>query len=235
MIGDGSSRTRHGTGQIHPLMVENPEGETAAIHIVNQAGSIIGSMRPIGHEDLKDNRLVENLTAWRNANDRFFLTRFQATTPRTASWLRNDVLADDTRAFCLVFSNDGTTIGHLGVRGLGGNTPELDNMIRGRDGGDPQLMYHAEIAMIRRLFRQPGVEQVTLGVFSNNWIPISLHQSIGFKNRESLPLYRYNRGDEIHFSKEPDTAAEKQKFKYLIMELTRQDFEAFYARTFSRA
>jgi RimJ/RimL family protein N-acetyltransferase len=217
------------------MVDDNPERETAAIPIVNQAGSIIGSMRPIGHADLEDSRLVENLTAWRNANDRFFLTRFQATTSRTASWLRNDVLADDTRAFFLIFSNDGTTIGHLGVRGLGGNTPELDNMIRGRDGGDPQLMYHAEIAMIRWLFGQPGVEQVTLGVFSNNWIPISLHQSIGFKNRKLLPLYRYERGDEIHFSKEPDTTAEKQKFQYLIMELTREAFEVFYTKTFFRA
>jgi RimJ/RimL family protein N-acetyltransferase len=235
MIVDESLSTPHGTRGNQSLMVNHSKRNATAIPIVNQAGSIIGSMRPIGHVDADDDHLVENLTSWRNANGQFFLTRFEATTSRTSSWLRNQVLADDTRAFCLICSDDGTAIGHLGVRGLGGNAPELDNMIRGRDGGDPQLMYFAEIAMIRWLFRQPGVEKVTLGVFSNNWIPISLHQSIGFKSREWLPLYRHERADEIHFSTDPNATAEKQKFKYLIMELARVDFEDFCTRTFPRA
>lgn len=215
-------------------MVTHPERDTAAMPIVNQAGSIIGSMRPICREDLEDDRFVTELTAWRNANNRFFLTRFEATTTRTASWLKNVVLTDDTRVLYLIYSDNGTAIGHLGVRGLGGTAPELDNMIRGRDGGDPQLMRYAEIAAIQWVFLQPRVERVTLGVFSNNWIPISLHQSIGFKSRESLHLYRHKRGDEVHFSTEPDSKNEQQTVKYLIMELSREDFQAFFTMTYHR-
>jgi hypothetical protein len=203
-----------------------PTAANSEIAIGNKDGKQIGQLRRAREGDADNAQLVSDLTSWRNANGRFFLTRFEATEPRTALWLRQTVLPDPARAFFLIEGLDGQRLGHLGVLGLDSQVPELDNMIRGRNGGDPQIMHWAEVALIGWVFDNTPANKMSLSVFSNNWIPISIHQSIGFVNVEIKPLYRRTEATGVSLSTQPD-AGEKEKFGYLRMELQRTAFEAF--------
>ncbi len=203
-----------------------PTAAVSEIAIGNKDGKLIGWLRRAREGDADDAQLVSDLTCWRNANGRFFLTRFEASERRTASWLRHTVLSDPSRAFFLIEGLDGQRLGHLGVLGLDAQVPELDNMIRGRNGGDSQIMYWAEVALISWVFDNTPADKMSLNVFSNNWIPICIHQSIGFVNVEIKPLYRRIEAAGVSLSAQPD-AGEKEKFGYLRMELQRTAFENF--------
>jgi hypothetical protein len=196
--------------------------------IRDAAGTVLGRLRRASERDADDAALLTDLTAWRNTHRRFFLTQFRATVPRTEGWLRRAVLSNPTRALFLIEDDHGTTIGHLGVQELGTDAPELDNMIRGRAGGDPQLMFWAEVAVIEWTFQDPRVKSACLHVFSNNWIPIGIHRSIGFVPGEVRKLSRLKVGEEEHLVPN-STEGEPEKFGYLRMTLSREAFDSFRA------
>lgn len=188
------------------------------ISIRNAQGQVLGRLKRITAADLTDSALISALTVWRNSNQRFFLTQFQATESRTTNWLRDSVVSDSSRAMYLIQDNSNVNVGHLGVLHLDLDTPELDNMIRGVSAGDPQIMYWAEIALVRSLLSVAGATNVSLHVLSNNWIPIGIHQSIGFEIAEKLSVSKKTTEDEIHYLLDSDEG-EPQKFKCLRMQL----------------
>lgn len=196
--------------------------------ILNGDGATIGRLQQITAMEAADPTVVEDLTVWRNRNRRFFLTQFEATPKRTLQWLRDSVLPDVTRVMYLICDVAGTAVGHLGVRKLDRDAPELDNMIRGRAGGDPQLMFWAEVALIAWIFARPGTTAICLHVFSNNWIPIGIHQSIGFQAAGMRPLSKKQVGAEVHYLVE-SAEGEPQRFGHLRMTLDRSAFARFLA------
>lgn len=194
------------------------------IPITNRDNQIVGNLRLITASEAALPDVVACMTDWRNANRQFFLTQFTATPARTARWLSGVILSDKTRSMYLVEDAEGRAIGQVGVKCLGTECPELDNMIRGRPGGDPQLMFFAELAVLRFLFANRSVRSVCLWVFSRNWIPIGIHQSIGFRPERLEPLFRVEHGDEVQLiSGGPD--GKPEKFDYLRMEIDRLTFE----------
>jgi perosamine synthetase len=196
------------------------------IPIRNGQGQVLGRLKRITAGDLADSALISALTAWRNSNQRFFLTQFLATETRTSNWLRDSVVSDSSRAMYLIQDNSNLNVGHLGVLHLDTDTPELDNMIRGISAGDPQIMYWAEIALVHSLLSARGATKVCLHVLSNNWIPIGIHQSIGFEIAEKLSVSKKNLDGEIHYLLDSDDG-EPQKFKCLRMVLSRSKFSHF--------
>jgi len=205
-------------------------GDADRLPIPDAAGTVLGALQRVTEREASDPGVLADLTTWRNANQRFFLTQFTATVPRTAEWLRRSLLADPSRALFLIEDATGTTIGHLGIFGLGTDVPELDNMIRGRSGGHPRLMFWAELAVIAWAFRDPNVKSIRLHVFSNNRVTIRLHRSVGFEPGAVRKLSRLTVGDEEHLV--PDsTDGEPQEFGYLEMTLGREAFETSYERT----
>jgi len=196
------------------------------ISIRNGQGRVLGRLRRITAVDLTDSALISALTAWRNSNQRFFLTQFQATESRTANWLRDSVVMDNSRAMYLIQDNSNVNVGHLGILHLDSDTPELDNMIRGVSDGDPKIMYWAEIALVNSLLVARGAAKVCLHVLSNNWIPIGIHQLIGFETAEKLSVSKKNLEGEIHYLIDSDEG-EPQKFKCLRMVLSRSKFRHF--------
>ncbi len=163
------------------------------------------------------------MTSWRNANRKFFLTQFNATTQRTVSWLRSAILSDSSRAFFVISDANCVRVGHLGVKGLDSEAPELDNMIRGRSSGDPKLMYWAEVSLIAWVLEVARAESICLQIFSNNWIPISIHQSIGFHPGVCRRLSRRRVGDEVHMLVDSKEGV-PQRFGYLRMVLEKSNF-----------
>ena len=195
------------------------------ISIRNRQGEILGMLKRISHVDLANATLISDLTKWRNKNQRFFLTQFEATESRTECWLRDSVVSDASRAMYLIQDNLKVAIGHLGVK-FNTNTTELDNMIRGQSSGDPQIMYWAEIALVNSLLSLSEIKEVCLHVLSNNWIPIGIHQSIGFEIAEKLLVSKKNINNEIHYLLNSGEG-EPQKFGCLRMTLSRSKFSNF--------
>ena len=201
----------------------------AIIPITSKTGEVLGALRPVTKSEASDPALLELMTDWRNANKGFFLTQFHATPERTSRWLDEVIVSDATRAMYLVEDATGRAVGHVGAKSLGSACPELDNMIRGRPGGDPQLMFLAEVAVLGRLFADRSVRAVCLWVFSRNWIPIGIHQSIGFRQGRREKLFRIERGSEVHLVP-GGPEGEPQKFDYLQMEIDRIAFEEYMAK-----
>lgn len=196
------------------------------IPIRNGQGQVLGRLKRITVEDLADGPLISALTAWRNSNQRFFLTQFQATESRTANWLRDSVVPDRSRALYLIQDNANVNVGHLGVLHLDSDIPELDNMIRGTSAGDPKIMYWAEIALVHSILLLGRASNVCLHVLSNNWIPIGIHQHIGFEIAEQLSVSKKSLDGEIHYLLDSDEG-ESQKFRCLRMVLGRSGFRHF--------
>ena len=99
-------------------------------------------------------------------------------------------------------------------------------MVRGRSGGHPQLMYWAEVALLRWLFERRGVARVSLRVLTSNWIPISIHSAIGFRIVKTEPLVRKEAAGEIHLVT-GETGGEALRARLVTMQLTAVEYAHF--------
>ncbi len=196
------------------------------IAITDKTGTSLGMLRRITAADLCDEELITNLTDWRNNNRHCFLTQFEATEQRTATWLQSAVIADATRAMYVIKDTTGVSVGHLGVLHLESETPELDNMIRGVSTGNPQIMYWAEVALIKALFSGDGVKALSGHVLSNNWMPLRLHRSVGFEKVGRLSVSKRVVNSEIHYLLD-SSDGEPQAFGCIKISLGRLNFDKF--------
>ena len=203
------------------------------IPIRSPAGTDLGTLWSFHASVPITPNLIDDLTQWRNTNRQFFATQFNATAERTLSWIYTTIIPDPTRLLFMIDAPDGTHVGHLGVTSLNTTHPELDNMIRGRSAGDPRIMYWAEVALVHWLFKQPHVLSVRLKVFSHNWIPISIHRSIGFTDLSLQRLVRRDVGGEIHLVPASDPV-DASDCSYLEMNVERQTFAHFYELAFAK-
>jgi hypothetical protein len=197
------------------------------IAIRNASGATIGQILRLATEHSEDDSVTQRLSDWRNRFGSYFMTQFESTPERTRTWLHDTVLPDSSRGFFFVQNSESTIVGHIGVLDITSPHPELDNMIRGDSQGDPQLMRWAEAGLIKSLFTASDIDEVKLRVFSSNWIPISIHQSIGFRiNRRSTVTRLTNLGGEVQYLLD-SSEGQPQTYKCLHMSLSRNDFNHF--------
>lgn len=202
-----------------------PNYEEFQLEILDEYGIKIGSLKPIDSRIASDHVIIDKLTKWRKMFKKFFLTQFTPTPERTKSWLQTVVLPSDNRVLFLVCTDKDEIVGNFGVCDLSENRAELDNLIRGEKGGHPQLIYFAELAILRWLFRELGVKALTLHVFSNNYKTISLHESVGFCTTASHHLIKEESEDKVRYITSDTPSAQVADFTYLEMMLTPTEFE----------
>lgn len=183
----------------------------------------IGRLRLIDMARVSDPKLVGNLTRWRNVSMRFFQSQFHATEERTQKWLDKVLMPSIDRLMFEILDDTDRVVGHAGVSNLRGYTCELDNFIRGEPGGDPNLFVSAETTMLRWLFCDLKIKTVTLFVFSNNWIPIINHLSIGFIITHKHTLSRIELNGESHHLLDSNDG-HPVNYSYLKMCLSSEDF-----------
>jgi len=159
--------------------------------------SYIGRLAPITLSVLDNAEIIWRLTKWRNQASRYFLTQFNATTERTKRWLEEVVLKDHSRLMFLIYSPT-KLIGQYGFKGLAVDSVEIDNLIRGEIGGHPELIYYAEIALIKWLFATFRIKRIYGFVLADNFIVLHLHQSVGFRHTDLIPLQKREFQGEIH-------------------------------------
>ncbi|HZW14244.1 MAG TPA: hypothetical protein VFF81_13770 [Noviherbaspirillum sp.] len=181
------------------------------INVTNKNNKVIGRLVPVGDWILSDIDKVELIRAWRQRAMRMFLTQFESTYERTYGYLKNLSIAQDGRIFFLLYDEEGRFVGHMGIADVDGKSGELDNLMRGLDGGDPRLVYFAEIALLDWCFKNLGINESDVRVLSYNWLVISLHEEVGYTTQENIPLKKSSK-DGVTFH--DLSSAEESNVKY---------------------
>jgi GNAT superfamily N-acetyltransferase len=149
----------------------------------------IALLRPVvtsvGSLDSED---VSHLTEWRNRFRSAFLHEFEASTERTARWLRTVVGPDDSRLLFMIDDPGGRTFGYVGLAfidwklGYG----EADSVVRGRD-APPGTMVQVVVELRRWARAQLGLRTLGVRVRSDN-PALSFYRRVGFEEVRRTPL-----------------------------------------------
>ena len=199
------------------------EANIKAIPVLNMNGVKLGKLLPVGPWIADDIEKVELIRAWRQRTMRMFLTQFESTFDRTLSYLKNLSIAQEGRIFFLIYDISDRLVGHLGIADVDGNSGELDNLMRGVEGGDPRLVYFSEISLLDWCFTNLGINQSDVRVLSYNWLVLSLHEEVGYSFVSNSPLKKYEK-DNVIFH---DVVAESDsnvKYGSTKMLLKKDDF-----------
>lgn len=207
--------------------VKNPKEETNPnfLPICNDSGHNVGYLKPITTEVITSSDIVALLTKWRSMFKKFFLTQFNPSEERTQKWLEEVVIPSKDRILFIICTDNGKPIGNFGLCNINPNSFELDNLIRGEKGGEPQLIYYAEISLLRWAFLKFNAENAVLHVFSNNSKTIALHQRVGFEVIKQLYLRKeVSSENSIIYQITENTSDRNVDFTYLEMSMSKNDF-----------
>ena len=161
-----------------------------ALPVLRADGVRLGQLVPVGPWVFELPGLVADISAWRQRAMRMFLTQFTATPENTADYLRRLSIGQPDRLLFLIDDGQGRWVGHVGLSGIGAHGAELDNLMRGVEGGDPQLIPCAEAGLLRWAFSQLGLAEVDVRLVSYNWLVATLHEDIGFETSAQQPLFK---------------------------------------------
>jgi hypothetical protein len=199
------------------------EANSLAIPIENSTNKVIGKLVPVGNWILSDEEKIEKISAWRQNAMRMFLTQFQSTYERTLNYLKHISIGQEGRIFFLVYDENDRFVGHIGIAGIENDKGELDNLMRGEIGGDPRLIYFAEVSLLNWCFKKLALQLSDVGVFSYNWLVISLHEEVGYIKTEKIFLRRHEK-DSVIFHDPVDSKDSNVKYSYTKMLLQKESF-----------
>jgi hypothetical protein len=194
-----------------------------SIDVFDKSKNSIGKLVPVGDWILDDKDKIELIRAWRQRTMRMFLTQFESTYEKTFGYLKNLSIAQEGRIIFLIYDCDNCFIGHMGIADVDGKTGELDNLMRGVEGGDPRLVYFAEIALLDWCFKSLGITESDVRVLSYNWLVISLHEEVGYVYTEKFPL-RKNTKDGVTFHDVVGESESNVKYACVKMLLKKEVF-----------
>ena len=120
--------------------LKNNTSEKFSIAIKDNNDKVIGSLVLVQKRDANNPIILDALTRWRKKYMKYFLTQFNASTNRTKSWLENIVIPSTDRLLFLILDEDNNLIGNFGIADILFDRCELDNLIRGENGGHPKLI-----------------------------------------------------------------------------------------------
>lgn len=194
-----------------------------SINVYDKRKNTIGKLVPVGDWILDDKDKIELIRSWRQKTMRMFLTQFESTYEKTFGYLKNLSIAQEGRIFFLIYDTDNRFIGHMGIADVDGKTGELDNLMRGVEGGDPRLVYFAEIALLDWCFKNLGITESDVRVLSYNWLVISLHEEVGYVHKEKISLNKKTK-DGVTFHDVVGDSESNVKYACVKMLLKREVF-----------
>ena len=196
----------------------NGAGHDVELSVLNDAATKVGSLRPLSQRLANDEELVDKLAAWRRRFGRFFFTQFEVTAVGTRVWLNDAIVKDDSRILFLIADATNRLIGHLGACGIGEDTAEFDNFIRGERGGDPRVMLLSAVRMIGWMYAALHIRNFYGRVLADNYRTLAVYEAIGCFEQSS-PRELLKAPDE------PPTAGAR---KYVTMTLDTRKFLSRY-------
>ena len=194
-----------------------------SIDVFDKSKNAVGKLVPVGDWILDDKDKIELIRSWRQRTMRMFLTQFESTYEKTYGYLKNLSIAQEGRIFFLIYDADNRFIGHMGIADVNGNTGELDNLMRGVEGGDPRLVYFAEIALLDWCIKNLGIKESDVRVLSYNWLVTSLHEEVGYVHKEKIPLKK-NSKDGVTFHDVVGESESNVKYSCVRMFLRKEVF-----------
>jgi len=156
-----------------------------------------GYLVPIGKFFAGNVNLIEKLSAWRNAHQYAYPSRFTVTTEGTAKWLRSAVIENQDRLLFLIQSDDGEYIGHIGVLKLDEHRCELDNVLRG-ESKSPGLISKALFELEQFCYEELGLEQFELRVLASNAHAVNFYLNRGYQEINRIGLANNATGDSVN-------------------------------------
>jgi hypothetical protein len=169
-----------------------------SLPIFDRNNKKIGKLIPVGKWILSKKNKIENLTSWREQNMKFFFSQFKSNYERTVWYIKSLSIEKENRIFFLIYTNNNEMIGHIGLADIESNFGVLDNMIRGKETGDAKLINYSMITIINWFFKEFNIKNLYGKIISYNWLTISLHEEIGFKIIEKIPLKKIQENGEIY-------------------------------------
>ena len=179
--------------------LETGDLSSFSIPIIKDEGSVIGRLVPINRELANNSLIIEYLTKWRQKYMKYFLSQFTATNERTQLWLNNNLLLDDTTILFLIQNQEGKWIGNFGICNIREKEAEIGPLVRGEKGGDPKIIFYAEISLMHWIYKILKIDDIYLHVFSNNLRTINLHSSVGFEKYQTYQLVKTESNQEIKY------------------------------------
>jgi hypothetical protein len=193
------------------------------INVSDKEQNTIGYLLPVGKWILCDEQKIEKIRLWRQKSMRMFLTQFDSTFDKTLDYLKSLSIAQEGRLFFLLYDASDQFIGHLGLADVDGIKGELDNLMRGVYGGHPNLVHFAELALLDWSFKNLDIVESDVRVLSYNWMVVSLHEEVGYKLVEQIPLKKLLHNGIVNHT--PTTMNEANvKYFCLKMVLKREEF-----------
>ncbi|MFN5059367.1 MAG: hypothetical protein ACK5GU_05530 [Chloroflexota bacterium] len=180
------------------------EAFSSRVSVFDKERNVIGFLVPVGEWILSDEVKIEQIRLWRQRTMRMFLTQFESTFEKTFGYLKNLSIEQQGRMFFLLYDDKHRFVGHIGIAGVDGKRGELDNLVRGVDGGNPRLVYFAEVALLHWCFQNLGIVESDVRVISYNWLVLSLHEEIGYQHIENIPLKKITK-DGVVFHEPTNT------------------------------
>ena len=160
---------------------------------------------------------VRVLTEWRNRFVKSFLTEFEATETRTASWLSEVIGPDPTRILFMLDDAQGNTVGYLGLgfidwqQGVG----EADAIVRGAEVA-PGVMAKAFFTLLGWGYEQLGLETIGARVRSDN-PSLNFFLKIG-KELKRVPLRRSEEPGMVRWSEDETLVTSPASLVYLVFD-----------------
>ena len=161
-----------------------------SITVFDKARNKIGWLVPVGSWILFDEKKISSIALWRQRSMRMFLAQFISTEDRTREYLKNYSINKADRLFFLIIDKEKRHVGHIGISECTSKSAELDNLMRGVNGGDPQLILYAELALLDWCFKELNLSELDVRILSYNWMVKALHEDVGFILERSSPLMK---------------------------------------------
>ena len=171
----------------------------ADIPVIDESKAVVGYLKPIDKKLIRDKTVISCLTRWRQMAMPYFFTQFKATDERTKKWLNSNVINDDQRVLFIITDARNNLIGNIGICSISAKSVELDNLIRGENGGYPNLIFFSEVSLLNWAFETLKVDEIYLHVFSKNLIAIRLHGLSGFARGPVYPVIKKEKQQEISY------------------------------------
>lgn len=199
------------------------DAKIKAIAIKDLDEKKIGVLVPVGTWILREKAIIQSICAWRKRAVKMFLTQFHVTEESTYKYLSETAIESSSRILFLIFDEIDNLIGHIGLAQVSNDACDLDNLMRGRDGGHPRLIFYAERALLDWAFEGLNLSKSDLGVLSYNWLVIELHKEIGYEVISEVPLYKKENNGFISHDLVSSNFS-NVNYKYVNMTVSRSKF-----------
>lgn len=177
-----------------------------------------GYLLPLCKGLMGDEKVIQDLTEWRNTNVNAYPTQFIATKKSTENWFAKGLIENDGRILFLIVTNSGKTIGHIGFNGCINlkHNFEIDNVVRGISDSPKGIMGAAMNSLINWAQNMLPVESINLRVMSDNEHAINFYLKNGFIKKSLIPLSRSVDGDMISYNEILDGSKSPHNFLEMI-------------------